>query len=341
MHGFHSFFRLRKTLRFAALAAMTVFPSFLRVLTLRALGATIGQGTRIYPSAIVIAEEITIGNDTLILPFSVILNLKRLHLGHRCFIHWGALIAGHGQGSLHVGDFSFIGLRAVVNCSDDVRIGTYSCLGPKTVVYTHGNYLSTYQGYPSRFGPVTIGDSTWLNVGVIVLPGVSIGSHTVVKAGCVIARDVGDERVVQIDNRVVLKESSIHDLRQARTEAFVARWYDSLFDDLPRHLGDEQAVRVEKPGVREWALELHGIRLRVKAVSAPTGEPESVRADPSATLWLLDGADAAAKRLWRGHDWIDFEASEFNFVRRSQALQTLLGYLEIRRGIHLTRFRAP
>jgi acetyltransferase-like isoleucine patch superfamily enzyme len=339
VHGFHSFFRFRKTLRFAVLAAVTVFPSFLRVLTLRALGAKIGQGTRIYPSAVLIAEEITIGNDTLILPFSVILNLRRLHLGHRCFIHWGALITGHGQGSLHVGDFSFIGLRAVVNCSDDVRIGTYSALGPKTVIYTHGNYLSTYQGYPNKFGPVTIGDSTWLHLGVIVLPGVSIGSHTIVKAGCVITRDVGDERVVQLNNRVVLTESSIHDLKQARTDAFVARWYDSLFDDLARHLGNEQAVRVEKSGAREWALELRGIRLNVKAVSAPVDE--STRADPPATLWLLDGADAATKVVWRGRDWIDFETSEFNFVRRSEPLQTLLGYLEVRRGVHLTRFRAP
>ena len=338
MHGFHSFFRLRKTLRFAVMAAATVFPSFLRILTLRALGARIGAGTRIYPSAILIAEEISIGDDTLILPFSVILNLKRLHLGRRCFVHWGALIAGHGQGGLHVGDFSFIGLRAVVNCSDDVLVGTYSCVGPKVVIYTHGTYLSSYQGYPNKFGPVTIGDSTWLNVGVIVLPGVTIGSHTIVKAGCVIARDIGDERVVQLDTRVVLHESSIHDLKQARTEAFVTRWYESLFDDLPRHVGDGQTVRVQKSGGREWALELNGDRLHVR--TAPSSPLSAVTDGSAPTLWLLDGADASVKRGWRERDWIDFESSEFNFVRGSDVLQTLLGYLEIRRGIHLTPFRA-
>jgi carbonic anhydrase/acetyltransferase-like protein (isoleucine patch superfamily) len=337
VHGFHSFFGFRRTLRFAVLAAATVFPSFLRVLTLKALGATIGQGTRIYPSAILIAEEIEIGNDTLILPFSVILNLKRLHLGHRCFIHWGALVMGHGQGTLHVGDFSFIGLRAVVNCTDDVRIGAYSCLGPQTVVYTHGNYLSTYQGYPNKFGPVTIGDSTWLNVGVIVLPGVSIGSHTIVKAGCVIAKDVADERVVQIDNRVALTESSIHDLRRERTEVFVDQWYDSLFDDLVRHVGNDPAVRVEKSGRREWGLELWGTRLDVKAVSGPVdGAP---LANPRATLWLLDGVDPSTKQAWRGRDWIDFATNEFNFVHGSTPLATLMGYFELRRGVHLTRFR--
>ena len=319
------------------MAAATVFPSFLRVLTLRALGATIGKGTRIYPSAILIAEEIAIGNDSLILPFSVILNLKRLHLGHRCFIHWGALVMGHGQGSLHVGDFSFIGLRAVVNCTDDVRIGTYSCLGPKTVVYTHGNYLSTYQGYPNKFGPVTIGDSTWLNIGVIVLPGVSIGSHTIVKAGCVIAKNVGDERVVQIDNRVALVESSIHDVKQERTDAFVARWYDSLFDDLVQHVGNDQGVRVEKSGAREWALDLWGARMIVKVVSAPVDG--TLRANSTATLWLLDGIEPSAKPALRDRDWIDFATNEFHFVRSSTALTTLLGYFELRRGVHLTRFR--
>lgn len=338
MHGFDSFFRFR-TLRFAVLAATTVFPSFLRILVLRALGARIGRGTRIYPSAILIAEEIVIGNDTLILPFSVILNVKRVHLGHRCLIHWGTLIAGHGQGSLYVGDFSAIGLRVLINCTEDVRIGAYSGVGAKTVIYTHGNHLSTYQGYPNKFGPVTIGDSSWLHIGVIVLPGVSIGSHTIIKSGCVIARDVGDERVVGLDWRVVLKESSVHELKQARTDAFVDRWYESLFDDLPRHIGGENgAVRVEKSGAREWRIDVNGTRLHVKATSA--SPPHAAGGDGSATLWLLDGSGTVDKRQWRGLDWIDFEANEFNFVRGSMALQTLLGYLEIRRGIHLTRCRA-
>ncbi|WP_187266988.1 DapH/DapD/GlmU-related protein [Microbacterium hatanonis] len=41
-----------------------------------------------------------------------------------------------------------------------------------------------------RIAPVWIGDDVWLGRGSIVLPGVSIGSGSVVGAGAVVSRDV-------------------------------------------------------------------------------------------------------------------------------------------------------
>jgi len=38
--------------------------------------------------------------------------------------------------------------------------------------------------------PIVIGDNVWLGGGVIVLPGVTIGSDTVVGAGSVVTRDL-------------------------------------------------------------------------------------------------------------------------------------------------------
>jgi maltose O-acetyltransferase len=38
--------------------------------------------------------------------------------------------------------------------------------------------------------PITIGDNVWLGGGAIVLPGVSIGEHTVVGAGSVVTKDL-------------------------------------------------------------------------------------------------------------------------------------------------------
>ena len=48
---------------------------------------------------------------------------------------------------------------------------------------------------PRRIGwesakPIVLGDNVWLSSGVIVCPGVTIGDHTVVGAGAVVARDL-------------------------------------------------------------------------------------------------------------------------------------------------------
>jgi maltose O-acetyltransferase len=47
--------------------------------------------------------------------------------------------------------------------------------------------------------PITIADNVWLGGGVIVLPGVSIGSDTIVGAGAVVTRDLA-EGVVAVGN---------------------------------------------------------------------------------------------------------------------------------------------
>lgn len=43
---------------------------------------------------------------------------------------------------------------------------------------------------PTTELPIRIGDDVWLGMGVIVMPGVSIGSHSIVGAGSVVTRDL-------------------------------------------------------------------------------------------------------------------------------------------------------
>jgi maltose O-acetyltransferase len=45
-----------------------------------------------------------------------------------------------------------------------------------------------------EFGkPITIGSDVWVGGGAIILPGVTIGSRTVIGAGSVVTRDIPDE----------------------------------------------------------------------------------------------------------------------------------------------------
>lgn len=102
--------------------------------------------------------------------------------------------ASFGSGAhVRLGNRSGIG----VNCRlhGPVAIGNDVMMGPDVVVIALGHEFSDItrpmmdQGHtPVR--PVTIGDDVWIGTRVIILPGVTIGAHSVVAAGAVVTRDV-------------------------------------------------------------------------------------------------------------------------------------------------------
>lgn len=92
-----------------------------------------------------------------------------------------------------LGDYSGIGVNCELN--GPVTIGKYVNMGPKVVVYTQNHSSSRTdipmqkQGYDD-VKPVIIGDDVWLGRRVIILPGVTIGTGSVIGAGAVVARDI-------------------------------------------------------------------------------------------------------------------------------------------------------
>lgn len=95
---------------------------------------------------------------------------------------------------------------------DHTRIGLHNTIiGPVSI----GNNVNLAQGITvtalnHNFGdatkrideqgvstkPVVIGDDVWIGANVVVLPGVTIGSHCVVAAGAVVTKDVPDHTLV-------------------------------------------------------------------------------------------------------------------------------------------------
>lgn len=77
--------------------------------------------------------------------------------------------------------------RAGLTIGDDCLIAG----GVKLCGVQHGfQGRGPMRDQPTRELPITIGDDVWLGMGVIVMPGVSIGSHTVVGAGSVVTKDL-------------------------------------------------------------------------------------------------------------------------------------------------------
>jgi serine acetyltransferase len=76
-----------------------------------------------------------------------------------------------------------------------IRIGKDCVLAPQCVVITHdASYLPTLGRY--RFAPVEIGDRVFIGFGAVIMPGLTIGSDSVIGAGAVVTKDVPPNTVV-------------------------------------------------------------------------------------------------------------------------------------------------
>lgn len=109
---------------------------------------------------------------------------------------------------ISIDDNSGIGIDAKIY--GEVEIGKNVMMGPDCVIYTRNHaYMSNdipmnQQGFaePKK---VTICDDVWLCGQVIILPGVTIGDHSIVGAGAVVTKDVPEWSVVGGNPAVVLK----------------------------------------------------------------------------------------------------------------------------------------
>jgi maltose O-acetyltransferase len=93
--------------------------------------------------------------------------------------------------NIELGEQVFFNFNCVVLDVCPVRIGSFTLFGPAVQIYTAMHPLDALQRRGKEYGrPVEIGDDVWVGGGAIVLPGVRIGSRTVIGAGSVVTRDV-------------------------------------------------------------------------------------------------------------------------------------------------------
>jgi acetyltransferase-like isoleucine patch superfamily enzyme len=92
-------------------------------------------------------------------------------------------------GRLEIGDRVFINQGTTIFASQEISIGDDCRIGDHVAIYDTGFHrIAPDEAIPS--GPVRIGKNVWLARGVVVMPGVTIGDHTVVAANSVITRDL-------------------------------------------------------------------------------------------------------------------------------------------------------
>jgi maltose O-acetyltransferase len=93
--------------------------------------------------------------------------------------------------NIELGERVFFNFNCIVLDVCRVRIGDYTLFGPAVQIYTPMHPLDAEQRRREEFGkPVDIGSDVWVGGGAIILPGVRIGSRTVIGAGSVVTRDI-------------------------------------------------------------------------------------------------------------------------------------------------------
>jgi maltose O-acetyltransferase len=102
--------------------------------------------------------------------------------------------------NIELGERVFFNFNCVVLDVCRVRIGSFTLFGPAVQIYTAMHPMNAELRRRQEFAkPIDIGADVWVGGGAVILPGIRIGSETVIGAGSVVTRDL-PERVFAAGN---------------------------------------------------------------------------------------------------------------------------------------------
>jgi len=101
---------------------------------------------------------------------------------------------------IELGKDVFLNFNCVILDVCRVTIGDFTKIGPAVQIYTPLHPLEAGLRREQEYGaPVDIGSDVWIGGGAIILPGVRIGSRSVIGAGSVVTKDI-PEGVLAVGN---------------------------------------------------------------------------------------------------------------------------------------------
>lgn len=119
-----------------------------------------------------------VGTNSSIHPSVLIRGAENIQIGSNVNINHGSEI--YGAGGLTIGDGSMIAYNVMI--------------------FTDSRKFKSDQPLKSLKGrirkQVVIGEDVWVGAGAIILPGVSLGDHSIVSAGSVVTKDVEEWEIV-------------------------------------------------------------------------------------------------------------------------------------------------
>jgi acetyltransferase-like isoleucine patch superfamily enzyme len=143
-----------------------------------------------------------IGKNSVVCPPFHSSNIKQVYIGENCNIRafgWIQCVEKYKgvdfEPEIIIGDRTYIGHFSHIIACEKMRIGKNVAIAERVYISDniHGfeNIEMPILSQPLKHsGPVTIHDEAWIGDGACVLPGVTIGKHSVVGSNSVVTKDI-------------------------------------------------------------------------------------------------------------------------------------------------------
>jgi acetyltransferase-like isoleucine patch superfamily enzyme len=266
----------RSRLPIKQMLTIGLFPSALKVGYYRWRGAKIGKGVKIGIGAVILSNDIEIGDGTTIgmvtsitcvklkigkrtqiRPF-VLIDAQEISIGNDVTISEVALIRTlipSMQSKIILHDRVHIFPFTMIDPSRKVEIGEESCVGYKSSIYTHSSYKSKLEGYPVEFGEVNIGKGVWLSSDIFINQSVTIGDEAVIATGTVVSRDIPPGVLVVGAPARLIKSKEQYIVNYTEQEKFLT--LVDIIDEFCQYLCDFAEFTWQRTGSNaqpNWAL---------------------------------------------------------------------------------------
>jgi acetyltransferase-like isoleucine patch superfamily enzyme len=198
---------MRDFLRKGIMAALTVFPSRIKILIYRhVLHFDIADDVHIGLS-LILCRNVILGSGAVIGHMNVIRGNMTLDMKVRSSIgQFNWITAGNAdpryfedcdrQSELIIGEESSITSRHILDCTDSIAIGRLTTLaGYRSTILTHS---IDYRTAKQTCRPIRIGDFCLIGSNVTVLMGVTIANRNVIGAGTIVAKSIEREQGVWV-----------------------------------------------------------------------------------------------------------------------------------------------
>ncbi|MDO5337884.1 MAG: sugar O-acetyltransferase [Eubacteriales bacterium] len=146
---------------------------------------------------------------------------------------------------IEVGKNFFANYNCMIIDVAKVKIGDNCQMAPNVAIYTAGHPIHpASRNTAYEYGiEVTIGDNVWIGGNTVIVPGVHIGSNTVIGAGSVVTKDIPDWVVAAGNPCRVIRRITEDD----KKFYFKNREFDEeAWEDVKRMTGEEQQRKDER-----------------------------------------------------------------------------------------------
>jgi acetyltransferase-like isoleucine patch superfamily enzyme len=123
----------------------------------------------------------------------------------------------HPGASIAIGDHTFVNYGSSISAYKQVKIGRHCLLGHYTLIVDRNEHGVERRELAPAPAPVTIEDHVWIGSRVTILPGISIGHHSVIGAGSVVTKDVAANCLVVGNPARVVRRLSIAEQGEVAT----------------------------------------------------------------------------------------------------------------------------